>query len=125
MDSILIFIIDRIYRINWIFYIPGFSLPAIAGRSGEAGGDETGYPVHPVDPVRKKIKNESIPHQNFPARNSCRKFMQKLSFPARVSAAVILAIIFLSSGLTMAPSRPLVIAITINIWFKNGRTGSP
>jgi hypothetical protein len=43
MDSILIFILDRIYRINRIFYISGFRLPAIACRSGEAGGDETGY----------------------------------------------------------------------------------
>ncbi len=24
MDSILTYDIDRIYRINWIFYIPGF-----------------------------------------------------------------------------------------------------
>ena len=43
----------------------------------------------------------------------------------RVSAAVILAIIFLSRGLTIAPSRPLVMAITIKVWFKNGRTGNP
>ena len=39
--------------------------------------------------------------------------------------AVILAIIFLSSGLTRAPSNPLVIAITINVWFKNLRSGRP
>ena len=43
MDSILIYEVDRINRINWIFYIPGFRLPAIAGRAGKAGGDETGY----------------------------------------------------------------------------------
>ena len=82
-------------------------------------------PVDPVDPVRKFYKMNPVLTQTFPARNSCRKFMQKLSLPARVSAAVMLAIIFLSSGLTMAPSRPLVMAITINVWFKKGRTGSP
>jgi hypothetical protein len=43
MDSILIFEIDRIYKINLIFYIPGFHPPAIDSRSSEAGGEETGY----------------------------------------------------------------------------------
>jgi hypothetical protein len=43
MDSIFIFEIDRIYRISWIFFMPGFRLPAIASRSGKAVGYETGY----------------------------------------------------------------------------------
>jgi hypothetical protein len=32
MDSILIFNIDRIYRINWIFYMPGFRMKPVIGN---------------------------------------------------------------------------------------------
>jgi hypothetical protein len=37
---IVIFILDRINRIDWIYCFLGFHLPAIASSS-EAGGDET------------------------------------------------------------------------------------
>jgi hypothetical protein len=32
---------------------------------------------------------------------------------------------FLSSGSTMAPSNPRAMAITIDVWFKNLRSGKP
>jgi hypothetical protein len=52
MDSIIIFEIDRIYRINLIFYMPGFRPAAITHRAGEAGGDETG---HKQSALRKNL----------------------------------------------------------------------
>ena len=62
---------------------------------------------------------------NIPARKALRSFMQKLSRPARVAAAMIVAIMRSSSGLTIAPSSPLATAMAMKVWFMNFLAGSP
>ena len=50
--------------------------------------------------------------------------MQCGSLPTSISAVVIQSIIHFSNGLTMEPSRPFAIAITMNVWLMNSPSGN-
>jgi len=65
------------------------------------------------------------PYSNRPARYADRYLVQNSSRPASASAAMMLAIIFLSSGFMIAPSRPLAIAMIMKVWFMNFLAGRP